>query len=105
MSAVISEMKNMEPVMKNLLPTPQSMMEKITAGRQSLLPTPQSMMEKMAAGGQSLLPWIDEQSVQTMTDMNQIAFEMNQWYIEHRMQMDDKVFKMLMTILGLQSEA
>ena len=80
-------------------------MEKMAAGRQSLLPTPQSMMEKMAAGGQSLLPWIDEQSVQTMTDMNQIAFEMNQWYIEHRMQMDDKVFKMLMTILGLQSEA
>ena len=87
MSAVISEMKNMEPVMKNLLPTPQS------------------MMEKMAAGGQSLLPWIDEQAVQTMSDMNQIAFEMNQWRIEHRMQMDDKVFKMIMMILGRQPEA
>ena len=105
MRAVMSEMKNLEPVMKNLLPTPQSMMEKMTAGRQNLLPTPQSMMEKMATGGQRLLPWIDEQSVQTMIDMNQIGLEMNQWRIDHRIQIDDNVFKMLMMILGLQPEA
>ena len=37
-------------------------------------------------------------------DINQIAFEINQWYIEHRMQMDDKLFKMLLTILGQQPE-
>ena len=87
MRAVMSEMKNLEPVMKNLLPTPQSMMEKMTAGRQNLL------------------PWIDEQSVQTMIDMNQIGLEMNQWRIDHRIQIDDNVFKMLMMILGLQPEA
>ena len=104
MKAVMSEMKNMEPVMKNLLPSPQSVMEKMAAARPNLLPTPQSVMEKMAAGGQTLLPWIDEQSNQTMSDINQIVFEMNQWHIEHRMQMDDKVFKMLMMILGLQRE-
>ena len=105
MKAVMSEMKNMQPVMKNLLPSPQSMMEKMSSARHGMLPSPQSMMEKMAAGGQSLLPWIDEQAVQTMSDMNQIAFEMNQWRIEHRMQMDDKVFKMIMMILGRQPEA
>ena len=104
LKAVMSEMKNMEPIMKNLLPTPQSMMEKMAAGRQSLLPTPKSVIEKIASGGQSLLPWIDEQSVQTMSDMNQIAFEINQWHIEHRMQMDDKLFKILMKVLGLQPE-
>ena len=81
------------------------MIEKMTAGRQSLLPTPQSMMEKMTSGRQRLLPWIDEQSVQTMSDMNQIACEIYQWRIEQRMQMDDKTFKMLMMILGLQPEA
>ena len=104
MKAVMSEMKNMEPVMKNLLPTPQSVMEKMIAGGPGLLPTPRSVIEKMTAGGQSLLPWIDEKSVQTVFDMNQIAFEINQWLTENRMQMDDKVFKMLMMILGRQPE-
>ena len=104
MKAVMSEMKNMGPVMKNLLPTPQSMMEKMYASRKSLLPTPQSMMEKMIAGEQGLLPWIDDQSVQTMSDMNQIAFEVNQWCIEQKMQMDDKVFNIIMMMLGRQPE-
>lgn len=105
MGAVISEMKNLQPVMKNLLPSPQSMMEKMSAASQRPLPTPQSMIEKMVTGEQGLLPWIDEQSVRTMFDMNKIAFEINQWLIEHRMQMDDKVYKMLMMILGRQPEA
>ena len=104
MKAVMSEMKNMEPVMKNLLPTPQSVMEKMIAGGPGVLPTPRSVIEKMTAGGQSLLPWIDEKSVQTVFDMNQIAFEINQWLTENRMQMDDKVFKMLMMILGRQPQ-
>ena len=104
MKAVMSEMKNMEPVIKNLMPTPQSMMERMTAARKGLLPTPQSMIERMASGGQNLLPWIDEQSIQTMSDMNKIAFEINQWLIEHRMQMDEKVFKMLLMMLGRQPE-
>jgi hypothetical protein len=104
MRAVMSEMKNMGPVMKNLLPTPRSMMEKMAAARQDRMPFTQSVIEKMIAGDESLLPWIDDQSVQTMFDINQIAFEINQWYIEHRMQMDDKLFKMLLTILGQQPE-
>ena len=105
MGAVISEMKNLQPVMKNLLPSPQSMMEKMSAASQRPLPTPQSMIEKMVTGEQGLLPWIDEQSVRTMFGMNKIAFEINQWLIEHRMKMDDKVYKMLMMILGRQPEA
>ena len=104
MRAVMSEMKNMGPVMKNLLPTPRSMMEKMAAARQDRIPFTQSVIEKMIAGDESLLPWIDDQSVQAMFDINQIAFEINQWYIEHRMQMDDKLFKMLLTILGRQPE-
>lgn len=104
MRAVMSEMKNMGPVMKNLLPTPRSMMEKMAAARQDRMPFTQSVIEKMIAGDESLLPWIEDQSVQTMFDINQIAFEINQWYIEHRMQMDDKLFKMLLTILGQQPE-
>ena len=104
MRAVMAEMKNMEPVMKNLLPSPQSMMEKMTAARQNMMPVSQSVIEKLIAGDESLLPWIDDQSLQTMFDINQIAFEINQWHIEHRMQMDDNLFKMLLTILGLQPE-
>ena len=100
MKAVISEMKNMGPVMKNLLPTPRSVMEKMSAARHNRMPIPQTVIEKMIAGDESLLPWIDEQSVQTMVDINQIAFEINQWYIEHRMQMDEKFYKMLLTMLG-----
>ena len=104
MKAVTSEMKNLEPIIKNLLPTPQSMMEKMSAVWQSPLPTPQSMIEKMIAGAQSPLPWMDEQAVQTMSDMNQIAFEVNQWCIEQKMQMDDKVFNIIMMMLGRQPE-
>ena len=100
MRAVMSEMKNMGPVMKNLLPTPRSMMEKMAAARQNRMPLPQSVIEKMITGDGSLLPWLDDQSVQTMVDINQIAFEINQWYIEHRMQMDEKFYKMLLTMLG-----
>jgi hypothetical protein len=58
----------------------------------------------MIAGDNSLLPWIDDQSIQTMSDINQIAFEINQWHIQNRMQMDDNLFKMLLTILGRQPE-
>ena len=97
MPPAMQDIKNSFTNMENMI----SEIQKMVPGVSDLMPDIPFMAKNME---QPVLTRIHEQRVQLLTQMSQMARDMNQFFTENMRQRDDKMFELIMKMFRPQSD-